>query len=48
MRFWNNEIDESLGYVVESIQLEVRWTPPPTPSRKGRGKKMARSAPPQG
>ena len=42
IRFWNNEISESLEHVIESIQLELRRTPPPTPSRKGRGKYCVR------
>ena len=44
-RFWNNEISESLEHVIESIQLELRRTPPLPPSRKGRGKKTAYAAP---
>ena len=38
IRFWNNEVSESLEYVLECIRLELRRNPPPTPSRKGRGR----------
>ena len=41
MRFWNNDVLLATDAVVERILETVRLrleTPPPTPSRKGRGK----------
>ena len=41
MRFWNNDVLLATDAVVERIMETVRLrieTPPPTPSRKGRGK----------
>jgi very-short-patch-repair endonuclease len=37
IRFWNNEVMETMEHVIETIQSEVRCPPPPAPSRKGRG-----------
>ncbi|MEX0809434.1 MAG: endonuclease domain-containing protein [Dongiaceae bacterium] len=48
VRFWNNDVLSNTDGVVERIRDMVRMrldTPPPTPSRKGRGSK-ARPMPP--
>jgi very-short-patch-repair endonuclease len=37
IRFRNNEVFENIDHVIECIRLQVRSSPPPTPSRKGRG-----------
>jgi very-short-patch-repair endonuclease len=39
IRFWNNEVMETMEHVIETIQREVRLRPPPAPSREGRGKR---------
>ena len=33
IRFWNNEVMETIAHVIECIQLELRAPPPPAPSR---------------
>ena len=41
IRFWNNDVLSKTDIVIERIDEAVRMrleTPPPTPSRKGRGK----------
>jgi very-short-patch-repair endonuclease len=37
LRIWNNEVMANRGGVLEVIRAAARETPPPTPSRKGRG-----------
>jgi very-short-patch-repair endonuclease len=42
LRFWNIEVYENVDGVVEQIERAVReaTTPPPAPSRKGRGSEL--------
>lgn len=37
IRFWNNDVMETIEHVIETIQSEVRRRPPPTPPLKGEG-----------
>lgn len=43
LRFWNNEVIENMEGILEVIRTSCmgKFTHPPTPSRQGRGKRLA-------
>jgi very-short-patch-repair endonuclease len=46
LRVWNNEVMGNLEGVLEIIRAAAREPLPPAPSRKGRGRRFARSSSP--